>query len=82
MNLDCGVKTEGENVVINCENSSDVKRDRWSKDIEFLMSCIALSVGLGNIWRFPFTGIYMVSSAWCLNSKPKIVQSIHYHENE
>lgn len=30
-------------------------RDNWGKDIEFLMSCIALSVGLGNVWRFPFT---------------------------
>ncbi|XP_049772380.1 sodium-dependent nutrient amino acid transporter 1-like [Schistocerca cancellata] len=33
---------------------STVQRDQWGKDIEFLMSCIAMSVGLGNIWRFPF----------------------------
>ncbi|KAG6447148.1 hypothetical protein O3G_MSEX004764 [Manduca sexta] len=26
----------------------------WSNNIEFLMSCIATSVGLGNVWRFPF----------------------------
>lgn len=26
----------------------------WSNQIEFLMSCIATSVGLGNVWRFPF----------------------------
>ncbi|EDS37051.1 conserved hypothetical protein [Culex quinquefasciatus] len=32
-------------------------RDKWSKDIEFLLSCIALSVGLGNVWRFPFTAL-------------------------
>uniref|UniRef100_A0A0C9R7W8 Transporter n=1 Tax=Fopius arisanus TaxID=64838 RepID=A0A0C9R7W8_9HYME len=27
----------------------------WSNSIEFLMSCVALSVGFGNVWRFPFT---------------------------
>ncbi|KAL5286651.1 hypothetical protein ACFFRR_007957 [Megaselia abdita] len=32
-------------------------RDKWGKDIEFLMSCIALSVGLGNVWRFPFIAL-------------------------
>ncbi|XP_005188545.1 sodium-dependent nutrient amino acid transporter 1 [Musca domestica] len=32
-------------------------RDSWGNDIEFLMSCIALSVGLGNVWRFPFTAL-------------------------
>lgn len=32
-------------------------RDQWGKDIEFLMSCIALSVGLGNVWRFPFIAL-------------------------
>ncbi|XP_063223427.1 sodium-dependent nutrient amino acid transporter 1-like isoform X2 [Bacillus rossius redtenbacheri] len=30
-------------------------RQQWSNGVEFLMSCIAMSVGLGNIWRFPFT---------------------------
>uniref|UniRef100_A0A1B0CN47 Sodium-dependent nutrient amino acid transporter 1 n=1 Tax=Lutzomyia longipalpis TaxID=7200 RepID=A0A1B0CN47_LUTLO len=30
-----------------------IARDRWGRDIEFLFSCIALSVGLGNVWRFP-----------------------------
>ncbi|KAL9916420.1 sodium-dependent nutrient amino acid transporter 1-like isoform 3-T8 [Glossina fuscipes fuscipes] len=41
-------------------SSSDLKppkRDNWTNDIEFLMSCIALSVGLGNVWRFPFTAL-------------------------
>ncbi|KAG4068007.1 hypothetical protein HA402_010693 [Bradysia odoriphaga] len=31
------------------------ERREWSNSLEFLMSCIATSVGLGNIWRFPFT---------------------------
>lgn len=30
-------------------------RPTWGNGLEFLMSCIAMSVGLGNIWRFPFT---------------------------
>ncbi|KAF2901807.1 hypothetical protein ILUMI_04380 [Ignelater luminosus] len=29
-------------------------RAQWGHSMEFLMSCIAMSVGLGNIWRFPF----------------------------
>lgn len=33
------------------------QRDTWGKSTEFLMSCIAMSVGLGNIWRFPFTAL-------------------------
>ncbi|XP_019872065.1 sodium-dependent nutrient amino acid transporter 1-like [Aethina tumida] len=31
------------------------QRAQWGNGLEFLMSCIAMSVGLGNIWRFPFT---------------------------
>lgn len=27
---------------------------QWGNGMEFLMSCIATSVGLGNVWRFPF----------------------------
>ncbi|XP_075973531.1 sodium-dependent nutrient amino acid transporter 1-like [Anticarsia gemmatalis] len=30
------------------------KRAEWGSQMEFLMSCIATSVGLGNVWRFPF----------------------------
>ncbi|XP_073845900.1 sodium-dependent nutrient amino acid transporter 1-like isoform X1 [Musca autumnalis] len=33
------------------------EREQWGKGIEFLMSCIAMSVGLGNVWRFPFTAL-------------------------
>lgn len=41
--------TEGE--------TTEPKRDAWGSDLEFLMSCIALSVGLGNVWRFPFAAL-------------------------
>ncbi|KAB7501838.1 Sodium-dependent nutrient amino acid transporter 1, partial [Armadillidium nasatum] len=33
------------------------ERDQWSNPLEFIMSCIAMSVGLGNIWRFPATAM-------------------------
>lgn len=41
----------GNGVIVGAEKSRPV----WGNSIEFLMSCISMSVGLGNIWRFPFT---------------------------
>ncbi|XP_046428317.1 sodium-dependent nutrient amino acid transporter 1-like [Neodiprion fabricii] len=35
--------------------SVETERATWGNSIEFLMSCIALSIGFGNVWRFPFT---------------------------
>lgn len=37
------------------EEGDDDQRQQWSRPLEFLLSCIAMSVGLGNIWRFPMT---------------------------
>lgn len=37
------------------ENQDEQQRAKWGNGIEFLLSCVAMSVGLGNIWRFPFT---------------------------
>ena len=30
-------------------------RQQWANSTEFLLSCVSMSVGLGNVWRFPFT---------------------------
>ncbi|CAK1547194.1 unnamed protein product [Leptosia nina] len=35
-------------------DEEEPERAVWGNQIEFLMSCIATSVGLGNVWRFPF----------------------------
>ncbi|XP_011304784.1 sodium-dependent nutrient amino acid transporter 1 [Fopius arisanus] len=31
------------------------EKPEWSGNLQFLMACIATSVGLGNVWRFPYT---------------------------
>lgn len=46
-----------EKIVDEVKDDDDDQENRaqWGNGLEFLMSCIAMSVGLGNIWRFPFT---------------------------
>lgn len=47
-------------------SKSQPQRENWGKSIEFLMSCIAMSVGLGNVWRFPFTALENGGGAFLL----------------
>lgn len=51
------LKVKVENPVSNEEEGKELtpkataEKAKWSNDIEFLCSCITLSVGLGNVWR-------------------------------
>jgi Sodium:neurotransmitter symporter family len=42
------------------------ERQQWTSSLEFLMSCISMSVGLGNVWRFPFIALENGGGAFVL----------------
>ena len=31
-----------------------IGRDTWGGKLEFIMAALSLSVGMGNLWRFPY----------------------------
>ncbi|XP_075547411.1 sodium-dependent proline transporter-like [Dermacentor variabilis] len=41
-----------------------VFKEKWSTNLEFICSCIGYSVGLGNLWRFPYVAYKNGGSAF------------------
>ncbi|GAB1602619.1 sodiumchlorideine-likedependent and chloride-dependent GABA transporter ine-like [Argonauta hians] len=52
---ECGAGGEaGGGAVLPRHAATAEPRQSWGKKLEFVLACVGYSVGLGNVWRFPY----------------------------
>ncbi|XP_058829532.1 sodium-dependent nutrient amino acid transporter 1-like isoform X2 [Topomyia yanbarensis] len=50
-------KSQANGIAVTVALPNVPVREKWGKGVEFMLSCIAYSVGFGNIWKFPYTAL-------------------------
>jgi len=44
----------GETTLAQDKKDAIPTREQWTRKLDFIFSCIGYSIGLGNVWRFPY----------------------------
>jgi len=44
----------GESAKVPDKEEAIPTREQWTRKMDFIFSCIGYSIGLGNVWRFPY----------------------------
>lgn len=67
---DLSVCTSFDDAEDDAQDPGDYKQSRrpqWANKVQFVLACIGYSVGLGNVWRFPYL-CYKSGGGECLHT--------------